>query len=692
MPLTPPNLDDRRFPELFEELRSLIPRYAPEWTDHNLSDPGISLMQLFAHLGEIILYRLNQVPDLHYIKFLQLIGVEQKPAFPAQAELTFTLTSPNLTTVIIPRGTRIGAQIKPPAASATTPPTLPPAEEEPVVFETEEPLYAMGMELKYVQVFDGINYSDFSVANQPKGDHYYAFGRLARDNSALLIGFASNNAFPSVEINLTVRLFVDPNIVKEYSCNTTDTAVYPPASISWEYWNGAEWRRLIVLKDETYALTRSGHVYFQGPKDIKKAAIGGAKDPVYWIRCHLVVSHYERSPELDAVLINTVSAKALVTVRDEVVGSSNGLADQLLRLRHTPVFAKLPYPIEQRLQQQQSATPTEQLDLDRLVQDQEVNKGFLLEVDEGAGSQTWQEVEDFFNSNADDRHYVLNRATGEIRFGDGQQGKIPVAGSNNLIARYYRYGGGLRGNVGADMITELQTSVPDVDKVTNYWTAEGGADEELVKDAKARAPKELKARDRAVTVQDFEFLARQTPGVRIRRAWALPLYHPQFPFDVQVPGVITVIVVPESEDFKPLPSEGTLKTVCEYLDQRRLLTTEVFVAPPKYKHVKIEAMVAIKPTADLAKVKLEVENKLNTYLHPLTGGEDEQGWTLGGDVIYSNIFRVILQVEGVGIVEDMQIVIDDRRIDRCENAAIPKDYLVYSDGHDINVTYTPSQI
>ena len=93
MPLQPPNLDDRRFNDLFEELRSLIPRYAPEWTDHNLSDPGITMMQLFSWLGEIVLFRLNRVPDRNYLKFLQLIGVEQKPTVPAKAELTFILVS-----------------------------------------------------------------------------------------------------------------------------------------------------------------------------------------------------------------------------------------------------------------------------------------------------------------------------------------------------------------------------------------------------------------------------------------------------------------------------------------------------------------------------------------------------------------------------------------------------------------------
>ena len=87
MPLEPPNLDDRRFADLFEEMRSLIPRYAPEWTDHNLSDPGITMLQLFAWLGDIIIYRLNRLPERNYIEFLKLIGVERKPAVPANLKV-----------------------------------------------------------------------------------------------------------------------------------------------------------------------------------------------------------------------------------------------------------------------------------------------------------------------------------------------------------------------------------------------------------------------------------------------------------------------------------------------------------------------------------------------------------------------------------------------------------------------------
>ena len=77
--LPTPNLDDRRFQDIVDEARRLIPRYCPEWTDHNLSDPGITLIELFAWMMDMLLYRLNRVPDKNFVTFLDLIGVRLLP-------------------------------------------------------------------------------------------------------------------------------------------------------------------------------------------------------------------------------------------------------------------------------------------------------------------------------------------------------------------------------------------------------------------------------------------------------------------------------------------------------------------------------------------------------------------------------------------------------------------------------------
>src|SRR6266404_5282337 len=106
MPLQTPNLDNLSYSDIVAQAKLLIPRYAPEWTNFNESDPGITLLELFAWMTEITAYRLNQVPDLNYIKFLQLIGIELEPAQPAKAEITFAVSRPDITSVIVPLGTQ----------------------------------------------------------------------------------------------------------------------------------------------------------------------------------------------------------------------------------------------------------------------------------------------------------------------------------------------------------------------------------------------------------------------------------------------------------------------------------------------------------------------------------------------------------------------------------------------------------
>ena len=107
MAIPVPNLDDRTFQDLVNEARSRIPVHCPEWTDHNLSDPGITLIELFAWMTELILYRLNKVPEKNYLKFLELIGVQMAPANPASTEITFRLAAPVTDQVTIPRGTEV---------------------------------------------------------------------------------------------------------------------------------------------------------------------------------------------------------------------------------------------------------------------------------------------------------------------------------------------------------------------------------------------------------------------------------------------------------------------------------------------------------------------------------------------------------------------------------------------------------
>ena len=645
-----PSIDDRRYDDIVNEIRTRIARYTPEWkpvwTDVNDSDPGITMVQVFAWLSEMLIYRMGKVPDLNYIKFLQLLGIELSPAESARAEITFpVLPSYSQSSLIIPMRSQVSAESS--------------EDQSLIVFETERSLVALRAAMDGVQVFDGYAYTDVSLENEEATQGFQPFGPLAKTDSALLLGFDDSDPLPQVELALFVLVAEQGSASKAYDCGLPDSAVYSSAELVWEYWSGSDWRALSLLKDETRAFTQTGFVYVKLPLkgSIAKTTMGQVTGNHYWIRVRVKRSAYEKAPKLLAIRTNTIYAVQAETVKDEVLGGSNGRPNQVFGLANTPVLAGT----------------------------------LMLEVDEGDGFQTWTEVGDFFGSGADDRHYVLNRTTGEIRFGDGTHGRIPVGNvqnpAANIVAREYRFGGSKKGNVAVNSLTTPLTSVAGMDEngITNLRAAYGGRDEETLDEAKLRAPESLKNKCRAVTEEDFQQLAME--AANIKRARALPLYHPDFP-DVKVPGVVTVIVVPDNDEPNPIPSEGTLRTVCAYLNQRRLLTTELYVIKPTYLQVVITANVIAQNNADLGEVKQAIDSRLLEYFHPLKGGETGQGWPFGGDIYFSLVYRRVLEVAGVSRIESIVIAVDGKEALECTDVTVPDGALVYSTEHDIQVNYS----
>src|ERR1051325_67890 len=104
MPLPAPDLDNRRFQDLVDDAKRLVQRRCPEWTNHNVSDPGVTLIEAFAWMTDLLLYRLNRVPDRKYVKFLELFDVRLFPPAPAHAEVSFRLSSHQQIPVLIPAG------------------------------------------------------------------------------------------------------------------------------------------------------------------------------------------------------------------------------------------------------------------------------------------------------------------------------------------------------------------------------------------------------------------------------------------------------------------------------------------------------------------------------------------------------------------------------------------------------------
>jgi predicted phage baseplate assembly protein len=645
-----PVIDNRMFDDLVAEAQTRIPRYTPEWTDFNPGDAGFALVELFAWMTELLTFRLGQVPLLNYIKFLQLIGIELNAAQPAQTALVFPVqASFTQSTVAVPARTQVSAV----ASDGGT----------PIVFETARAITALQAPMDAVLVYDGTYFTDVSADNVTTSDGFQPFGPLALAGAALMLGFRPALPFPAgAELSLGIWPATDRGVPPPMPCGGGASPVFAPAQIVWEYWAGAAWQPLKVLSDDTLAFTIPGFVRLKLPAAglVVPATLGGRTDAARaWLRARLAVTFYEAPPALSLVAANAVAAQAAQTVLNEIVGGSDGTPNQTFTLSSTPVL----------------------------------DGTLVLTVDEGSGPVTWTQVDDFSGSGPNDLVYLLDPTTGGIQFGDGvTHGHIPVANlanpSGSIVATIYQFGGGARTSIAAGTALTLMTSIPGIDtgNIGNPFAAYGGTDEESLQDAMDRAPEALKSQNRAVTCADYELLAMQAGP--ISRAKALPLYHPDFP-GMSVPGVVTVIVVPNVDVPAPMPSPGLLRTVCAYLDQRRLIATELYVIAPTYVPVTITLDVLAQPDADTGTVELAVEAALTAFLDPRTGGSAGTGWPFGGTIYFVDLLRMSL-VTDVIRVADLVITLNGTEAPACSDVPIPAGALLSVQSITATVTTDPA--
>jgi predicted phage baseplate assembly protein len=405
VPLPIPNLDDKTFEALVSEARKLIALHAREWTDHNLSDPGITMVELFAWLTEMQLYSLNRIGDRHLLKYLKLLGTSPQPARPATVDVTFTGRG------LIKKGRRVGA------TDLQT--------GESIVFETNEDLELTETELKKIKVYANYQYNDRTEFNRPNKNFFYAFGPEAKPGNAFALGFTDplrdmdtlklhfylyDRDLPSPGTHDSNELIYSYNLGGEYCffANGDETVrFYPSAQTRWTY--GDSDLVVQVLRDDTVFFTRSGRVILKIDASDQPGPPGFQDEGLWWLRCEITEGSFEIPPRIERILLNTVAAVQGETRTEQAqpLWISSGLPGQTFETGYRPVIAD-------------SAS---------------------LSVK----GQPWEQRDDLDASGPGDRHYQIDWTKGLISFGDGINGMIPPKGEP--ISIVYRYGGGQRGNV-----------------------------------------------------------------------------------------------------------------------------------------------------------------------------------------------------------------------------------------------------
>jgi predicted phage baseplate assembly protein len=651
MPLPVPNLDDRRFQDLVNEARERIPQFCPEWTDHNVSDPGIAMIELFAWMTEVLIYRVNQVPDKNHLKFLDLVGIKLKPAVPAQVDITFILTAPQDSMISIPPGTEVA--------------TVRTETEESIIFGTETSVDIAPPEMRnFLITRDESEYSDrvqslrdwadmramgVDPGLQGDADSFPLFNQVPEPGNTFYIGYQNDLTGTVLAIDL--------------GCVEAEGAGVNPSNppIIWQYWDKFDvcWMNFTrvstnpawIESDGTRGLNTPGRVTLHIPLTSGPTTVNGLEG--FWIRCQTTDSgdrqgQYVSSPQTRSVLSQSIGGMAPATnitrSRNEVLGNSNGRPGQSFRVFHSPMLPLRP--------------------------------GETVEVQgkNDEGWQEWQLVEDFSASSPDSKHFTCDPSFSEIQFGpsvrsagglENFHGASPDRDAQIRLTSY-RFGGGPLGNVGKGALTVLKSSIPYVSNVTNRQPARGGLSPESIEQAKLRAPQEFKSRGRAVTKEDFEFLALES-STSIAKAHCTQAIATAGP-EPSIGNVIQLLLVTQeaSESLRPslsdlAVSQHTIRQVTAFIDDRRLIGTSFQVSEAEYVSVSIEAVVKLRGGSDFDIARESIQEGLYNYIHPTRGGSDQSGWAFGKNLYVSELISKIQQTSEVEYTMEINAFIVDEQ-------------------------------
>lgn len=629
MTLPVPNLDDLRFQsDLVDEARKRIIHYCPEWTEYNISDPGITLIELFAWMTEMMVYRLNRVPEKNYLKFLEMLGFQQEPAKTAETNITFWLSAllpldeTDATTVVIPAGTEVQSEDQP----------------DPVVFTTSRELQINAPLLAHVRTENNFNQNSFSRLGV---DIFRPFSKVPQTGDTFYLGFNDRNDISGHILRL------------QFECEPTEAVGIRRENPPWVWecltddgWKEVKPSTFEGERDTTGGLNNdSGSLTLYMPLEFTSQVLHGLQ--AFWIRCRVEQRDssqgmYTETPRVTDLHVFTAGAQVPAAnaqvVESELLGESTGEPGQHFSLLHSPVL---------------------NFNDDEYVEVEETVEGESVFI-------PWTRVDDFASSDKYDRHFILDTAKGEIIFGpsvrqpDGsmiQYGRIPESNRRIRVSNY-RYGGGIRGNMPENKVDIMNTSLAYVSRASNLNRTLGGRDQETLDELIQRAQREIQSQRRAVTAADFEQFALKSSKSIARTHCVTP--------EATGTGAVTLLIVPDVidslrySDLHSLTVSDELRArVRGYLDKYRLLTTALNIEEPKYYGIKVKATIVPQEFASDADVATAVNDALNQFLCPLkdetVDNENARGWEFGRNVFTAEIVSLIQKIPTVKYVLDTEV-------------------------------------
>jgi hypothetical protein len=666
MPVQVPAIDNRRYDDLLAEAMARIPVHNPEWTNFNRSDPGITLLELFAFLTETLLYRANQIPERNRRKFLTLLGVPLQPATSAVGIVSITNDRGPLQTVTLNKDLEVRAgQV--PFRTGLALDVLP---IETRVYYKKPVVMTADVQAVYEQLYasfittPGVGGTSGTTASGPQPSPYETVtldsaGPQGVDlvsetaDSCLWIAFLGRSqdaadidsvrdAIAGTTLNLGVIPVVQAADADLQAVGTAGavneghleyaTPQVPPGgelpadpSLRIPQYQPLDSR---PTGRSSNVLLHPGVVQINLPGadglglwtnlDPIEAGVGGFPPSVddstienrlvTWLRIRATSAAQAR------ILLVTGNAAEVVqqaSVANELLPIGTGQPDQSAQLSKAPV---IPGTVSISVTTPVSATlPPPPPSVWNEIDDLAAAGPEVVVPDPRLPAGTVPPPPGPTDV------FALDAEAGLVTFGDGLHGRRPAAGAT--LRASYSFGQGSAGNVGTGSIT-TGPALPAGFGVNNPIPTWGGVDAESTATGEKQIVTYLQHRDRLVTADDFANIANRTPGVEVGRVDVLAAYDPQLSPNLPggSPGAVTLLLVPRRDAQQPdapRPDRFFLDSICAYLDPRRLVTTELFLRGPVYVPIWISIGVDVMPGISIANAREQVKTELSRLLSPL---------------------------------------------------------------------------
>lgn len=645
------NLDDQTYEEIVKAAEGRLPWLCPVWTDHNAHDPGITILELMAWYKEMQQYHMNQFTDALRCKLLKLAGISLHPAAPARCPVELEAEGPAYLA-----GERLTTR-------------------EGIPFELAQSIPARRAAIARIQVVQGPRRIDVGELLGDRHVTFQPFGEENGSSSQLQIGFSRLGEGD-------LRLWFDVDPPTGAARNPFASPDQAPRQIRWTCL-GTEATTLV--EDQTHALSVSGYVILRPEGDWPAGAEGlhwlvltledpGCEEPVRlsglsagrwpalqqetWARSHLFQAPAQsdwvaclpdalaRDGEL-AVFVRTLSrweqtglwqAAATLEGRLLQVDTSQAIQDGADNL----LVIALDGAHSSRLLFDAKGLPGETffLDLEGRIA---LTETFTLlcetlDRDGQVRPALWRCVDDLYACGPRDRVFTYDPVRETITFGDGEHGALLHRGEGAVLAASLTLTQGDGGNIPGGTELTFQTDGLTV----RSQAARGGRARETAAQAQDRLLRELSCTRKCVSQADYERLARETPGLRVAAAKALPGYDPEEPTGVSRLPTVTVVAVPAGAGDRPLPDSRFLAAVQAQMDRVRPIGTQVKVVPPVY--VEIQMDVTLRGGAE--GVKEILADQLSAWL---------EGAGIGGTLRAGDAWALVQATPGVLQVREVTL-------------------------------------